>query len=139
MHLLITSIESLPFSDVYAEWCKVGYNRAVLPTQTIVLEWRKGMRENPQLVNIVSAQVRRAGFVVRQTRNWGSKDDFRIGVTLTDDRPVAELGEMGAIKFRLLAFNWIEAWVKTQYLLHMLGVDTHYEDSNESDTPHTQG
>lgn len=125
LYMLSSAVEAMPFNEVYDEWCAAGYNKVQLPEgREIILSWRPGMRMNPQLVNIVKNQLRHNGFVVEETRNWGDPRDNRIGVKVRRDEKLTLSDE--PMMIRILAHTWIEVVVRAQYVLHRLGIETHY-------------
>lgn len=133
MYMLCNSVEAMPFQEVYDDWCAAGYNHVQLPDgRKITLSWIPGMRINPQLVNLLKTQLRHNGFVVEETRNWCDPRDKRIGVKVWCDTPQDAISTE-PFSIRILAHTWIEVVVRAQYVLHRLGIETHYKgDANGS-------
>lgn len=121
--MLVKSVESLDWQTVHQEWCEAGYDRVELKDRDIWLEVKRGQRTHSQLESIVQNQIKLAGFEVTQTRNWADRHDRRLGLKVVD-----KLGHepWGKVTFTVLGFTWIETCVRAQYLLHLLGIDTHY-------------
>lgn len=122
--LLVKSVEELDWQTVHREWCEAGYDRVQLKDRELWLEVKRGQRTHSQLENIVQNQIKLAGFEVTLTRNWANKHDRRLGLRVVDKSEGRE--PYGKIAFTVLGFTWIETCVRAQYLLHLLGIDTHF-------------
>ena len=117
--MMVNCVEELPWQDVYQEWCSAGYNRVQYQDLDIILEVRRGQRIHTQLEGIVMNKLISAGFSLTKTRNWGSKDDLRLGMAV-----MGKVSGYGQVRFTVMGYTWIEVLVRAQYLLHLLGMNT---------------
>lgn len=132
MRLLISSVESMPWDEVYKSWCDARYNivERLEIQDPLELEVAPGQREHPTLVAILDAQLRDGKILTSKTRRWSDPNDKRLGLLVDTKEVPADKSPFGPVSFRVLGKTWIEVYVRAQLILHLLEIDTHFHFSN---------